>query len=666
MDGKRARIERLERERRALVRNRIEDATASAEERITGSVETVLACGATAITIDVAGEGNGLERITVVGVGALWPEWGRTGADAVMEWMAEDGESDHRLDISFDGTASETDEGIVSWIERSRAEGAHVYPTLDLGGRLGRTLRALAGGGAHGACPTIEMRVQTQRRVASNVTEVGAVAFGLALDPESRDHRDRIDGDGEREDNGCGCGVAVEWRERPDPQSPAQARPQGIAERIARRSPVRATVNGARVRREAVPAGARHVQAVTFQGGTVWAWRTGREEDQRQGSLRRIGVRERACDLPVLSQDRRKAGATGDGREPRKVIARCISVRSGDEDREGEHNAAVEALARVAESMMKDEEPMLLDAASLRLAWSGGTARAYRYTRLVMYEALRGEQAVELIEHAGTSKADRPAWQMCAAIDDTIVRVAAIAEDADAQTMAAMLAVQREARRAGTDLRLVERTDAFGRYEATRDAMVIERARAETRLRNGNPMDTPRGERSGGRRRLVQLGEGEKIIVKLEMRPNEDEETTTEEVEVREHVWAAPSWTRARESADLDPCLTMTHGSARPEEVEATTQLLCDSVVYLYPEIAWETGHAHDALRLTAERAHNDEGGLRRAKIAQLLAYEGAGSRTMRGPLLEGERLIAERDAESGTVRVKLEEIGGSEEKQGP
>ena len=195
-------------------------------------------CGATAITIDVAGEGNGLERITVVGVGALWPEWGRTGADAVMEWMAEDGESDHRLDISFDGTASETDEGIVSWIERSRAEGAHVYPTLDLGGRLGRTLRALAGGGAHGACPTIEMRVQTQRRVASNVTEVGAVAFGLALDPESRDHRDRIDGDGEREDNGCGCGVAVEWRERPDPQSPAQARPQGIAERIARRSPV--------------------------------------------------------------------------------------------------------------------------------------------------------------------------------------------------------------------------------------------------------------------------------------------------------------------------------------------------------------------------------------------------------------------------------------------
>ena len=62
MDGKRARIERLERERRALVRNRIEDATASAEERITGSVETVLACGATAITIDVAGEGNGLER----------------------------------------------------------------------------------------------------------------------------------------------------------------------------------------------------------------------------------------------------------------------------------------------------------------------------------------------------------------------------------------------------------------------------------------------------------------------------------------------------------------------------------------------------------------------------------------------------------------------------
>ena len=96
---------------------------------------------------------------------------------------------------------------------------------------------------------------------------------------------------------------------------------------------------------------------------------------------------------------------------------------------------------------MKDEEPMLLDAASLRLAWSGGTARAYRYTRLVMYEALRGEQAVELIEHAGMSKADRPAWQMCAAIDDTIVRVAAIAEDADAQTMAAMLAVQREARR---------------------------------------------------------------------------------------------------------------------------------------------------------------------------------------------------------------------------
>ena len=195
---------------------------------------------------------------------------------------------------------------------------------------------------------------------------------------------------------------------------------------------------------------------------------------------------------------------------------------------------------------MKDEEPMLLDAASLRLAWSGGTARAYRYTRLVMYEALRGEQAVELIEHAGTSKADRPAWQMCAAIDDTIVRVAAIAEDADAQTMAAMLAVQREARRAGTDLRLVERTDAFGGYEATRDAMVIERARAETRLRNGNPMDTPRGERSGGRRRLVQLGEGEKIIVKLEMRPNENEETTTEEVEVREHVWAAPSWTRGQ------------------------------------------------------------------------------------------------------------------------
>ena len=150
------------------------------------------------------------------------------------------------------------------------------------------------------------------------------------------------------------------------------------------------------------------------------------------------------------------------------------------------------------------------------------------------------------------------------------------------------------------------------------------------------------------------------------MRAGESEKTTTEEIEVREHVWAGPRWTRGRESVDPDPYLTMTHGSTSPEEVEATTRLLCDSVVYLYPEIAWETGHAHDALRLTAERAHNDEAGLRRAKIAQLLAYEGAGSRTMRGPLLDGERLIAERDAESGTVRVKLEEIGGSEEKQGP
>ena len=303
----------------------------------------------------------------------MWPEWTKTGTEARREWLTADAETGERRRIAYDGTETATEEGVIGWIERARSEGTRVRPALDLGGALGRCVRSLVGGNTHGASPTVEIRIERQRGVGKGVTEAGAVEHTLALDAAERDDRDRLEGDVKDDAPGTESGVEIGWREARDPHAPAEAGTLERARVIARRSPVPATVNGTRMRRDAVPAGATHVQAVPYEGGTVWAWRATGNEPQRSGSRVREGVRERPAELPVLVQDRRRARRPSGAEEPRKVIARCVSVRAGRVDEAGEHSAAVEALARVAlarvaRSMMEAEEAMLLDVRSLRIA----------------------------------------------------------------------------------------------------------------------------------------------------------------------------------------------------------------------------------------------------------------------------------------------------------
>ena len=154
------------------------------------------------------------------------------------------------------------------------------------------------------------------------------------------------------------------------------------------------------------------------------------------------------------------------------------------------------------------------------------------------------------------------------------------------------------------------------------------------------------------------------------------------EVEIREGVGRGDEGSREVRDIEVDEVVMGSQTAdagvvvitgARPEsedrretrkepEVESSLKLLRECRPFLHPEEEALEALAEDTMRRLAERLHGDERSERRAQIESLLRHGRAvGATGTEGAalLLEGEKMTAKRDAETGAVTVEITDGDG-------
>ena len=651
------RIRRLEADRRALVKAAIESGADDAEARMIAAMEILIGCGAETIGIAIDTdpfEDRNVERIEVTGHHARWREWWAEGESGRCRLVLDDARGAPAIETDGDGRTRKTRTEEGTWTATHEREGHACGPALDLGGPIGRSACALVGG----AC---------RARITIDEGPVRGRQWRLDLDAARRDEGDTLRAGVEESvgyahtDGAAGARhVRVSWSES---QQPGTSRETAqTAEQIARRSPVATSVNNVRIHRSAVPPNTRHAHAVAYDGGTVWAFAVQRERADRGVATVHEGVRARAdVALPELVEDVRRVplpdGTTMVGRR----VARCIAVRSGRTDEVGERHAATEALAEVARTLATRGEAMLLDRTSLGIAHAGGATEVARHRTLAVHELLRGRRAVT-IANDETGAEEGPGTSLPGVRDGDGTLYVGVGEHADATTLCTMLSVQQASRRRGQEMVLYERTDAFSQYEATANVPFVTRAGAIAG-NDGGVLDAEEiAARDDHVKGVIRLRKGRRLIAEVEVRQGvgRGEESTREvtKIDVDEVVMES-------RTADAG-VVVITGGRARSEDAEeagasgkfkSSLDLLRDCRAFLYPEEGALEAIAEDAMRGLAERVHGDERSERRAQIEWVLQHgRTQGTERTEGAalLLEGEKMTARRDAESGQVTVEI------------
>ena len=655
------RIRRLEADRRALVKAAIESGAGDTQARITAAMEMLIGCGAETIGIAIDTDpfdDASVERIEVTGQHARWREWwaeGESGRDRLVLGDAR-GASGTETDGRGRERKTHTEGG--TWTATHEREGHACGPALDLGGPIGRSACVLAGGAR-------------RARITIDEGPVRGRQWTLGLDAAGRDEEDTLragveDAVGYANSDGQAGPrhVRIAWSETRQ-AGPTAVTTAQTAEEIARRSPIATSVKGVRVQRSAVPPSAEHAHAVAYDGGTVWAFAVQGERSDRHATTVHEGVRMRDDALPELVEDVRRVplpdGTTMVGRR----VARCIAVRSGRTDEVGERHAATEALGAVARALAARDEAMLLDRTSLGIAHAGGATNIDRHRTLAVHELLRGRRAVTIVGDE-TGVEDGPGASLPGVRDEEGTLYVGVGEHADATTICTMLSVQQARRGRGQKVVLYERTDAFSQYEATAKVPFVKRA-AAIAGDGGGVLDAEEiGARDDHVKGVIRLRKGRKLIAEVEVREGvgQGDESTREvrKIEVDEIVMKI-------QTADAG-VVVITNTGTRDEDgkearetvnVRSSLQLLRQCRAFLYPEEGALEALAEDAMRRLAERLHGDERSERRAQIETLLRHGRAtqGTETEATTLLlEGEKMTARHDAESGTVTVEITDGG--------
>ena len=459
--------------------------------------------------------------------------------------------------------------------------------------------------------------------------------------------------------------VRIAWSEArqagPTAVTTAQA-----AEEIAQRSPIATSVNGRRVHRSAVPPGTKYAHAVAYDGGTVWAFAVQGERSDQHTHTVHEGVRTRDDALPELVEDRRRVPLPDGTMMVGRRVARCIAVRSGPTDEVGEGHAAMEALAQVARTLAERGEAMLLDRTSRGIAHAGGATNVDRHRTLAIHELLRGRRAVTIVgEETGVEEG--PGTSLPGVRDEEGTLYVGVGEHADATTVCTMLSVQQATRRRGQKMVLYERTDAFSQYEATAKVPFVGKAR--TIVGNGGGvLDAEEiAARDDHVKGVIRLRKGRGLIAEVEIRDGvgrgDEGSREVRDIEVDEVVMG---------SQTADAGVVVITG-ARPQsedrretreepEVGSSLKLLRECRPFLHPEEEALEALAEDTMRRLAERLHGDERSERRAQIESLLRHGrrvGATGTEGAALLLEGEKMTAKRDAETGAVTVEIADGDG-------